>query len=69
MANEIPSSPISPLAEAMGQFAHLERANDVALLLDDALGKIAAQKLSDIDANGVAILERRASFAPACRRP
>ena len=43
-------------AEAMVDIAHFERANDVALFLDDALGKIAAQKLPDIDADGVAIL-------------
>ena len=43
----------------MRDFAHLERANDVALFLDDALGKIAPQELPDVDANGVAILQRR----------
>src|SRR5215467_4362208 len=43
-------------AEAMGHLAHLERANDVALFLDDALRKIASQELTDVDSNGVAIL-------------
>ena len=38
---------------------YFERPNNVALFLDDALGKIAAQKLPDIDANGVAIGQRR----------
>ena len=42
--------------EAVRNFAHLERANDVALFLDDALGKIALQELADVDPNGVAIL-------------
>jgi hypothetical protein len=46
-------------AEAVCDFIHLEAANDVALFLDDALGKIASQELSDIDSNGVAVLERR----------
>ena len=44
------------VAEAMRDFAHLERANDVALFFDDSLGKIAPQKLADVDSNGVAIL-------------
>ncbi len=38
---------------------HLESANDVAFFLDDSLGKIAAQKLTDIDPDGVAIGQRR----------
>ena len=48
---------------------HLEAANDVALFLDDALGKIAAQKLSDVDPDGVAIGQRQRSSAPALRPP
>ena len=47
------------VAEAMVDVAHLEAANDVALFLDDALGEIAAQKLADIDADGVAVGQRR----------
>src|SRR6267143_67665 len=33
--------------ETVRHLAHFERANDVALFFDDALGKIAAQKLPD----------------------
>src|SRR4029077_2776492 len=43
----------------MRDLAYLQGANDVALFLDDALGKIALQKLPNIDANGIAILQRR----------
>src|SRR5437764_546136 len=43
-------------AKAVRNLAHLQGANDVPLFLDDALGKIAFQKLPDIDANGVTIL-------------
>src|SRR5207245_5459369 len=43
--------------KTMGHFAHLQGANDVALFLDDPLRKIAAQKLSDIDPDRVAILQ------------
>ena len=56
-------------AEAMRDLAHLEGANDVALFLDDALGKIAAQELPDIDADGVAILQRRGRCARRSRPP
>ncbi len=45
---------------------HFEAANDVALFLDDALGKIAAQELPDIDADGVAILERSGRPRTGC---
>ena len=38
---------------------YLEDANDVPLFLDDSFGKIAPQELSDIDADGVAVLKRR----------
>src|SRR5216110_3242911 len=37
------------VAESMRDVHHFERANDVAFFLDDALGKIAAKKLADID--------------------
>ena len=47
------------VAEAMVDIDHLETANDVALFLDDPLGKIAAQELTDIDPDGVAIRQRR----------
>src|SRR3954470_22945009 len=45
----------------MGDFGHLERANDVALFLDDTLGKVAAQHLADVDPDLIAIFERRGS--------
>ena len=41
----------------MCNFSDFQRANDVALFFDDSLGKIAAQKLSDVDPDGVAVLE------------
>src|SRR5712691_7435269 len=41
----------------MRYLGHLESANDVALLLDDALGKITAQELSHVDPDRVAILQ------------
>src|ERR1043166_3744357 len=37
------------VAKAVGDVHDLERANDVALFLDDPLGKIAAKKLADVD--------------------
>jgi hypothetical protein len=40
----------------MRHFAHLERADDVPLFLDDPLGKVALQELADVDSNGIAIL-------------
>ena len=43
--------------EPMVDVEHLEAADDVALFLDDPLGKIAAEKLPDIDADGVAVSE------------
>src|SRR5204862_7542552 len=46
---------------------HLERPNDIALYLDDAFGKIAAQELPHIDADGVAVLKQRR--APDRRLP
>src|SRR5262249_40452759 len=45
-------------AEMVRQFADFKRANDIALFLDDALGKIAAQKLADVDFDRVAVFER-----------
>src|SRR6478672_1531723 len=45
------------LAKTVCDFIQLEAANDVSLLLDDALQKIASQNLSDIDSNDVAVLE------------
>src|ERR1700720_4081800 len=47
------------VAEAMRDFIHLERANDIALFLNDSFRKIATKKLSDVDSNGIAILQRR----------
>src|SRR6266576_1779411 len=44
-------------AKTVCDFVQLEAANDVSLLLDDALQKIASQNLSDIDSNDVAVLE------------
>src|SRR6267378_5589426 len=46
-------------AKTVCDFVQLEAANDVSLLLDDALQKIASQNLSDIDSNDVAVLEFR----------
>ena len=46
------------VAETVVDVAHLEAADDVAFFFDDSLGKIAAQELADIDANGVAVGER-----------
>src|SRR5882757_4504003 len=44
-------------AKTVCDFIQLEAANDVSLLLDDALQEIASQNLSDIDSNNVAVLE------------
>src|SRR5262245_6024726 len=46
-------------AKTVRDFVQLEAANDVSLLLDDALQKIASQDLSDVDSNDVAVLEFR----------
>src|SRR5262249_32332385 len=46
-------------AKTVCDFVQLEGANDVSLLLDDALQKIASQNLSDIDSNDVAVLKFR----------
>src|SRR5437879_8896780 len=57
-AHDIEGNSLQPdiaAAEMMRDLAYLQGANDVALFLDNALGKIAFQKLPDIDANGVAI--------------
>jgi len=43
----------------MSYFVDLETADDIALFLDDPFRKIAAQELADVDADGVAVLERR----------
>ena len=66
---EMPSSADIAVAEAMVTSLTSRRANDVALFLDDSLGKIAAQKLPDIDADGVAILQAARSCARRSRRP
>src|SRR5205085_6723168 len=63
-ANQLPAhnvegnalQPDIAAAEVMRDLAYLQGANDVALFLDDALGKIALQELPNIDANGIAIL-------------
>src|SRR5262252_9227351 len=47
------------LPKTMCDFVQLEAANDVSLLLDNALQKIASQNLSDINSNDVAVLEVR----------
>src|SRR6516225_6228429 len=44
-------------AKTVCDFVQLKAANDVSLLLDNALQKIASQNLSDIDSNNVAVLE------------
>ena len=41
----------------MRHLIHLQGANDVSLFLDDALGKVAAQKLPDIDPDRVAVFQ------------
>ena len=41
------------------EIAHLDRADDVAFLLDQALGEIAAQDLADIHADRVPVGQRR----------
>src|SRR4029434_7531230 len=46
-------------AKTVCDFVQLEAANDVSLLLDDSLQKIASQNLSDIDSNDVAVLKLR----------
>src|SRR5262245_7324960 len=43
-------------AKAVCDFVQLEAANDVSLLLDDALQEIASQNLADVDSNHVAVL-------------
>src|SRR6266699_5398704 len=66
-ANELAASdsegnslqPDFAVAEAMRDFIHLERANDIALFLDNSFRKIATKKLSDVDSDGCAILQRR----------
>ena len=47
------------VAEPANEIVHLERANNVALLFEKALGKIAAQDLPRVDADGVAVGKRR----------
>src|SRR5436190_1933140 len=46
-------------AKTVGDFIHIEGANDIALFLDDSFRKVAPQKLSYVDANAVAVFERR----------
>ena len=43
----------------MSDFVQFEGANDVALLLDDSLEKIAPEDLSNINSDDVAVLELR----------
>src|SRR5450631_4844329 len=45
------------IGEAMVDVHHFERPNNVALFFDDSFGEITAQKLSDVDADGIAVLE------------
>ena len=47
------------LAKTVCDFIKFEAPNDVALLLDDALQKIAPQDLSNVDTDNVAVLELR----------
>ncbi len=47
------------IGEAMVDVDHFERPNDVAFFFDDSFGKIAAQKLADIDPDGIAVLKGR----------
>src|SRR4029434_2358435 len=46
-------------AKTVCDFVQFEAANDVSLLLDDALQKIASQNLPNIDSNDVTVLELR----------
>ena len=46
-------------AEGVPQVARFEHADDVAFLLDDALGEVAAQHLAHVDADEVAVGEAR----------
>src|SRR5438477_6604269 len=58
-ARDIEGNTLQPdiaAAETIRDLAYLQSTNDVALFLDDALGKIALQELPNIDANGIAIL-------------
>ena len=48
-----------PAGKLAHQIPHLQRANDIAFLLDQALREIAAQDLTDIHADHVAIRQRR----------
>ena len=48
-----------PVAKAVTKSRTSSVRDDVALLLDDALGKVAAQHLAGVDANGVAVRQRR----------
>ena len=52
--------------EPTDQIANVQRADDVPLLLDDAVGEVAAEHLAGIDPNGVAIDEIHGS---AHRKP
>src|SRR5205814_10105062 len=45
--------------KAVRDFVCLERADDVALFLDDSFRKVASQKLADVDTNGISVFERR----------
>src|SRR6267378_339427 len=49
----------SAFPKAVRDLVYLERADDIALFLDDSLRKTASQKLADVDSNGIAVLERR----------
>ena len=42
--------------KAVRDFVCLERANDIALFLDDPFRKIASQKLADVDSNGISVV-------------
>src|SRR5262245_32834822 len=44
-------------AKVVRDFVCLESANDIALFLDDSFRKVAAQKLADVDSNGVPVFE------------
>src|SRR5881227_3384293 len=45
--------------KAVRDFVCLERANDIALFLDDSFRKVASQKLADVDSNRIAVFKRR----------
>ena len=65
--NEMPSIATCLLRNRQTRSCTSERANNVALLFEKALGEIATQHLPGVDADGVAIGKRREAWACAGR--